>query len=69
MIDQPHQTAVDALRHIEPFEKTDLVIRRRLEVEECEVTFNKEKEETTLGLVVGERVLPLDQVIITSQLL
>ena len=62
MIDRPHQIAVDALRHIEPFKKADLVIRRRVDVEELGVTLVKEKVDTTLGLVVGERVLPFDQV-------
>lgn len=40
------------------------MIRRKLKVEEYEITFDKEKEETTLGLVVGERPLPFDQVIL-----
>lgn len=38
------------------------MIRRRVDVEEFGVTLVKEKVDTTLGLVVGERVLPFDQV-------
>ena len=64
LIDRPHQTAIYALRQIRPFEKADLVIRRRLKVEEFDVSFYKEKVETTLGLVVGEKTLPYDQVIL-----
>lgn len=64
MIGQPHQTAADALSEIQPFANADLMLRRRLEVEEYEISFDKEKEETTLGLVVGERPLPFDQVIL-----
>lgn len=64
MINRPHQTAVYALRQIKPFEKADLVIRRRLDVEEYKISFNKEKQETSLGLVVGEKPLPFDQVML-----
>ena len=63
LIDRPHGTAVYALRQIRPFEKADIVLRRRVKVEMFEVSFYKEKEETTLGLVVGEKSLPYDQVI------
>ena len=63
LINRPHQTAVYALRHqVKPFKKADLVIRRRLKIEEFEVSFHKEKEKT-LGLVVGEKPLPYNQVI------
>ena len=64
LIDRPHQTAIDALRQIRPFEKANLVLRRRMEVEEFDVSFYKETEETTLGLVVGGKALPYDQVIL-----
>ena len=67
MIDQPHQAAINILRQIK---SADLVIQRRLKVEDFEVCFCKESKETTLGLVVGGKPLPSDQVTlqITSQL-
>lgn len=64
LVDRPHQTAVYILRQIKPYEKANLVIRRRLQVEEYTVSFHKEKEGTALGLVVGERPLLFDQVML-----
>ena len=39
---------------------------RKLKVEEFDVSFYKEIKETTLGLVVGGKALPYDQVIIVT---
>ena len=66
LIDHPHQTAVYALRKVEPHEEAILVIRRQVEVEQFEVIFDKANEDTALGLVVGERQLPFDQVTNTT---
>jgi len=62
LIDHPHSRAIYALRKVDPWEEAILVVRRQVKVEKFEVTFDKANEDTSLGLVVGERQLPLDQV-------
>lgn len=62
LIDEPHRTAVYHLRKIKPSERANLVIRRKVKIEEYKVSFDKVKEDTILGLEIASRPLPFNQV-------